>query len=292
MEKTEMKTSHKYLYLALSDIVFVMVIAIVVALLNEIDCGPLFSYADVILLFGIPLYGILNGVLSRIFIKRIWLPNLILFATIWLGLPVFRLDFRFHLLFSASWLVWPGIAVAVSFIFSFITDGILKLIILFKNENEGNKCLKTKRTFFTAFGASICCFVAFFILDIMLFRVERVGFTAMYACFLFPVFIFVYGILSYKTTKRVMFSNLLYLMSCLVFIIVFTGIGMIFQNNMVISSFDLRNMLREMPIVGFITSISIIVSGIVFIVTSFVAKFLTKHSKREAQSRDEDPSDN
>ncbi|MGN0557124.1 MAG: hypothetical protein ACI4IV_04675, partial [Acutalibacteraceae bacterium] len=79
--------------------------------------------------------------------------------------------------------------------------------------------------------ASICSYAGLFILDVLLFNVENVIFTAFYGYFLFPLFFIVFGVLSYQKTKQTILPNTIYFLICLLFLIAFTSIGMLFQSN-------------------------------------------------------------
>ena len=132
------------------------------------------------------------------------------------------------------------------------------------------------------FIANICSYVVFFILDVLLFNVERVKFTALYGYLLFPLFSIVCGLVSYKKTKQVILPNTLYFVCCLLFLIAFTGVGMLFQNDYydLILSPTFRRALYTMPIIGFCTMISIVFSVGISIITSLIAKWILKDSGR------------
>ena len=114
------------------------------------------------------------------------------------------------------------------------------------------------------FIANTCSYVGLFILDVLLFNVENVRFTAFYGYFLFPLFFIIYGLVCYKNTKHVVLPNALYFLLCFLFLTVFTGRGMLFQSDYYISipSPTLHRVSYSMPIIGFCTMISVICSMI------------------------------
>ena len=132
MKKADLRDILKYLYLFLADIAFLISVVIIGALFGNIAYSFLFSYAEVYLILGIPLYLLLRGVLSRILLKRAWLPNFLFFAEVWLGSPIISLEFRFDLIFSLEGLMFATVLSLIPTIASLITGGILRLIRLLK----------------------------------------------------------------------------------------------------------------------------------------------------------------
>lgn len=126
------------------------------------------------------------------------------------------------------------------------------------------------------FVANICSYVALFVLDVILFQVEKPKFTAVYGYLLFPIFSIVYGVVSYKKTKRVVLTNLLYFLFCFLFVILFTCVGAFFQDYRWVASPDIQRALDTMPIIGVCTSVSVIVSGVLSIVVSFITMWIYK----------------
>ncbi len=131
------------------------------------------------------------------------------------------------------------------------------------------------------FIANICSYVGLFILDVLLFNVGNVRFTAFYGYFLFPLFFIIYGLVCYKNTKHVVLPNTLYLLLCFLFLTVFTGIGMLFQSDCYISilSPTLHRVSYAMPIIGLCTMISVICSMIGTLITAGFYK-LIKYFKK------------
>lgn len=83
------------------------------------------------LLYVMPLYSILHGVLSCVFLNKIWLPNLILLLMIWLAIPIIS-NFRFHLLFSFGGLAFPLICFGLSAMGSLISAVIRRFVTKYK----------------------------------------------------------------------------------------------------------------------------------------------------------------
>ena len=90
------------------------------------------SVMDFYLLYGLPLYAVLYGILTRVFTKKIWAPNIILFMTVWLLLFAFA-GFPFDLLFTVYALVWPAVMLLISFLFSMLTSVLIKIGSWFVN---------------------------------------------------------------------------------------------------------------------------------------------------------------
>ena len=84
------------------------------------------SVFDFYLLYGLPLYSALHGILTRVFTKKIWAPNIILFMTVWLILFA-SAGFPFDLLFTVYALVWPAVMFVISFLFSLLTSVLIKI---------------------------------------------------------------------------------------------------------------------------------------------------------------------
>lgn len=84
------------------------------------------SVFDFYLLYGLPLYATLYGILTRAFTKKIWAPNIILFMTVWLLLFAFA-GLRFDLLFTVYALAWPAVMVVISLLFTLLTSLLIKI---------------------------------------------------------------------------------------------------------------------------------------------------------------------
>ncbi len=127
--------------------------------------------------------------------------------------------------------------------------------------------------------ATIFSYIFLFALDVVLFRVSgTTPLPVFYGYFLFPIFAIIHGVVSYKTTKRLFLPNIVYFLYCFLFIIIFTVIGMLFENNHhLLRSFPaLERALEVMPLIGFVTTISVAFSGVISIAASLIAKLSVK----------------
>lgn len=117
----------KYLYLFLVDIGYFVTLMLSILMFKDVNFTWLFSYADLVMLYSIPIYILLRAILSRIFLKNVWLPNLILFLEIWPGVQFLSGEFDFG-----------GIIIAIIIYFlsstlSLFTGAIMRLISHKKN---------------------------------------------------------------------------------------------------------------------------------------------------------------
>lgn len=112
----------KYIVFTIVDIVFNVILW--TSLLNDDTTGGYanFSFGEIWLMFGTPLYFALRGVCSRLTLKSIWIPNLVMFASFLLGFPIVfeQIDILegFYIALATS---------LVSLLSSLITSGILRL---------------------------------------------------------------------------------------------------------------------------------------------------------------------
>ena len=125
------KAMLKYLYLFLIDAVFVLALLFIHFAHDYVKGGPPISYADLFILFGIPLYLFLRAILSRVFLKNPWWPNLMLLVEISPGLPLLSGE-----LFEGDWkfvfgsLAIAAIIAAISMVISLLTGLTYRLIHL------------------------------------------------------------------------------------------------------------------------------------------------------------------
>ncbi len=90
-----------------------------------------FDLGDLYLIFGLPLYSLIYGCLSYIILKKVWFPQLILFATTFLYWFIYGIDALF----------WEGtyILSAVPVLFSLSGTGIATFIYnIIKSINKKN----------------------------------------------------------------------------------------------------------------------------------------------------------
>ena len=137
MKKVGLKSIRKYLYLLLADFTMGVGIIIISLLFADTAYSFIFSYAEVYIILGVPSYLLLRGILSRILLQQIWLPNLLFFAEVWFGLPIISGEFRFDLLFSIEGFCLAIVFFVIPTIGSLITSGVLRLIRLLKKNQEG-----------------------------------------------------------------------------------------------------------------------------------------------------------
>ena len=114
------------IYLVLIDVAFWTVTVIINKLFDDHQVTPLFTPADMYLLICFPLFYILRGVLCRILMKQIWIPNLILFIEIWFVLPMVG-GMSFGKIFSISSFLIALAFFIFSMILSLITGGFIRL---------------------------------------------------------------------------------------------------------------------------------------------------------------------
>lgn len=95
-----------------------------------------FSVRDVFLICWWPLLSALHGILSCLFLKKTWMPSVVLCVTTWLTFIVLNLNDipRMTAVFSLSALVWP----CVAFVFSCFFSLVAKLIWWIIKEMKAN----------------------------------------------------------------------------------------------------------------------------------------------------------
>lgn len=69
-------------------------------------------------------------------------------------------------------------------------------------------------------GAAVV-FLSFFVTDAFVLEFKLTGLAVLYSAFLFPAFSFVYGVVSFLLTKKIIIPNVIYVLFCAVFIILF-----------------------------------------------------------------------
>lgn len=126
---------------------------------------------------------------------------------------------------------------------------------------------------------AVFSFLAFFIVDVVVFQVKETRFTAFYGYGLFPAFSLIYGRFSYRTTKKIILPNILYLLFCTIFIILFINIGSAYLS--ISTSAVLQELKFALGVIGIITAISIIISSVISIVTSIITKIIMKDVKKD-----------
>ena len=83
-----------------------------------------FDLGDLYLIYGLPLYSLIYGCLSFIKVKKIWLPQLILFTITFLHWFIYGVD----ALFWGGTYLWSAVPVLFSLIGTRITVFIYKII--------------------------------------------------------------------------------------------------------------------------------------------------------------------
>lgn len=122
-----MRDYKKYFCLFLIDVAVVFVLLLLI--FNHKEGPGMFSYADLFMLFGIPAYLFLRAIVSRIVLKSIWWPNLMLLVEIFPGLPLLSGE-----LFHSDWgfvfgsLGVAAIVAAISMVISLFTGLVMRHI--------------------------------------------------------------------------------------------------------------------------------------------------------------------
>ncbi len=124
---------------------------------------------------------------------------------------------------------------------------------------------------------AVFSFLAFFTIDITLFQVKNTIFTAFYGYGLFPVFSLIYGRFSYIKTKKVLLPNILYVLFCMTFIIIFITICGTYVSTS--TNVALQELKLAVGVVGLATAISIIISSLMSIMTSIIIKSVGHKTK-------------
>ncbi len=121
MKKYFLKFLYTYRYCFLADFIFLLCFVTSFEIEGYVSEGG-FKVADVFMLLVIPLYSIFYGVLTNRYIKKIFIPNLILFVIVWIGVPIFNLRFHPRDVFSLQAVIWPCIMMVFSIISSFFVS--------------------------------------------------------------------------------------------------------------------------------------------------------------------------
>lgn len=96
----------------------------------------LFDSGDVFMMCAYPVWFVIRGVLTRTLIKQIWIPSVLLFVFLWIGVPLLSGDHRFKLLFSSAWLFGPACSLAITTVSAIITDGVIRIINVIKKRKK------------------------------------------------------------------------------------------------------------------------------------------------------------
>ncbi len=126
---------------------------------------------------------------------------------------------------------------------------------------------------------AVFSFLTLFVVDIILFQIKKPIFTAFYSYGLFPIFSLIYGRFSYRKTKKVVFPNVLYVLFCMTFIILFINIGCSYVSTS--TYVVLQQSKLALGVVGVITAISIIISSLMSIITSIIIKSVNRNTKTD-----------
>lgn len=126
---------------------------------------------------------------------------------------------------------------------------------------------------------AVFSFLTFFVIDIILFQVKNTMFTAFYGYGLFPVFSLIYGWFTYKKTKKILLPNILYLLFCMTFIVLFINIGTYFATTHIYVVLQLPKL--TFGVLGICTAISIIISSLMSIMTSIITKSDNRNTKTD-----------
>ena len=121
MKKIFLNFLYKYRYCFLTNFVFVLCFAASFVIDGPVSEGG-FEVADIFMFLVIPLYSIFYGVLTNRYIKRIFIPNLILFVIVWVGVPILNLRFHLSVFFSLQAIIWPCIMMFFSIISSLLSS--------------------------------------------------------------------------------------------------------------------------------------------------------------------------
>ena len=134
MKELHSKSIKKYLCLILIDVTIAVGIVIICGLYSNVAYSELFSVAEACLILGVPAYLLLRGILSRIFLQRVWLPNLILFAEIWL--VIICAEMRIDVEIALQGFIGAFVFFVIASVISLITGGVLRLIAKSNQQNK------------------------------------------------------------------------------------------------------------------------------------------------------------
>lgn len=141
-------------------------------------------------------------------------------------------------------------------------------------------------------------FLSFFVTDAFVLEFKLTGLAVLYSAFLFPAFSFVYGVVSYLLTRKIVIPNVIYVLFCAVFIILFVKIGGVYVSNYDVESLSvqqydfLQQLKLALGIVNIVTAVSMIVSGVISVITSFVTSKIVKHVAFNTKTDSVNNSDN
>ena len=121
-----------YIPLFLADIVLIIGLILSKTIWGNKDLLGIdmmhWSASGLYLLYSTIIYPFFRGILSFLFYKKIWIPNIILFFITWSANIFINLDFRLSSIFSFNLLTWPLILFILSCAFSLITSLIVKIV--------------------------------------------------------------------------------------------------------------------------------------------------------------------
>ncbi len=120
-------TRLRYLFLVALDVAVIFIAFQMLIIFSSLRVG-MFTPGEVLVIYGIPTWLALRGVIVRLAFKRVWAPTLILFLEIWI--PIFitqivRFSFNMTSIIQ-GFLVPLGVAL-FSALFSLLTDGVVRL---------------------------------------------------------------------------------------------------------------------------------------------------------------------
>lgn len=124
---------------------------------------------------------------------------------------------------------------------------------------------------------AVFSFLTFFVIDIILFQLKNTMFTAFYGYGLFPIFSLIYGGFSYRKTKKIVLPNILYVLFCMTFILLFINIGASYASTS--TYVVLQQSKLVFGVLGICTAISIIISSLISIMTSIITKLVNRKIK-------------
>ena len=119
------------------------------------------------------------------------------------------------------------------------------------------------------------------IIDVLLFKLADLYLLAIVSYLLYPVFGIIYGIVSYRMTKRVILPNLLYMLSCILFDGLLFLVASIF-NPFASSQFS-QDIIFALVILALLLAVSMAASLVLSIISSVLTK-LSLNRKKEGPS--------
>ena len=146
MKKIIFKSKNKCWFLFAGDIL-IFLGAILVYVFFENETYGLFSYYDIYMLIIMPMYAIFHGILSYVVVKKIWLPNIILFVVSWMVYPIiasilFIEPIKISYFFSIQGLWLPCFLFANSLITSLLVCGTVKVFLVLFRKDKKNKSVE------------------------------------------------------------------------------------------------------------------------------------------------------